>query len=95
MARRRSARAINYIFSHLDGLPDAVHHRGELIAVRAEVQLQAHRDSGHAQIEIRRYRVDTLVSLVDEAALSIEYGHFHNKTGRWVEGLYIITRATI
>jgi thymidylate synthase (FAD) len=53
------------------------------------------RMDSHAQIEIRRYRVDTLVSLVDEAALSIEYGHFHNKTGRWVEGLYIITRATI
>ncbi|TCO56796.1 DUF5403 family protein [Actinocrispum wychmicini] len=91
--RRYSNRTINSIVAHLDGVTDAVHHRGTIIAARAETFLDMHRDSGHAEIDLTRHQVDTLVSLVDEAALSIEFGHIHNKTGRYVHGLYIVTRA--
>lgn len=94
MARRYSKRAINDIVAHLGGVIDAVHHRGTLIAATADMLLEMHRDTGDASIDIERHKVDTLVSLVDEAALSIEFGHFHNFTGRYVHGLYIITRAT-
>ncbi|GAB3912689.1 DUF5403 family protein [Kibdelosporangium lantanae] len=94
MARRYSKRAINDIVAHLDGVVDAVHHRGTLIGALADTLLEMHRDTGHAEIDVTRHRVDTLVSLVDDAALSIEFGHFHNKTGRYVHGLYIITRAS-
>ncbi|MGH3760254.1 DUF5403 family protein [Actinophytocola sp.] len=64
------------IVAHLPGVRDAVGEAADEIAARARANLAQHRDSGDATIEVIRGRTDAHVSLVDEAALSIEYGHF-------------------
>jgi uncharacterized protein DUF5403 len=63
------------IAAHLAGVRDAVHDAAEGIAGRARATLAEHRDTGAATIEVTRGRTDAHVALVDEAALSIEYGH--------------------
>lgn len=93
MARRRSAQSINDIVAHLNGVTDAVHHTATQIGIQAEAKLELHRDTGRAEIVVSRGDVDSFVSLVDEAAAAIEFGHWHNKSGRWVDGLYIIRGA--
>lgn len=68
---------------------------------RATSYLNMHRDTGAAKIELERRRnlkyghIDWFVSLVDEAALSIEFGHYIRTTNGYkrVNGLYIVTQA--
>ncbi|GAU66662.1 hypothetical protein SSP35_03_03100 [Streptomyces sp. NBRC 110611] len=76
----------------------AVRQRGNRIAEHARADLAAHRAEGDARIEVTHGRTDVVVSLVDVAALSIEYGRVAstNSRGRRVgpmQGLYIMTRA--
>lgn len=88
------------VYPHTDGL--IAHLPAVRAVVRAEAQtraalaralLAAHRVSGRARIEVSRGRTDMVVSLVDPAALSIEFGHTDARTGRAVAGLYIMTRV--
>jgi hypothetical protein len=83
----------------IPGVRDAVRGEAGEIYWKAKANLEAHRDEGEAKIEIDtpssydHWGVN--VSLVDPAALSIEFGHFvHNKEfPRFVAGLYILSRA--
>jgi hypothetical protein len=80
------------IVAHLPGVKAAVGNVADGIEVRARANLAAHYHRGHSRIDRTRQDTDVLVSLVDRAALSIEFGHTA-RNGRPVEGLYVITRA--
>lgn len=80
------------IVAHLPGVRDAVRHQAEDIADRARTTLARHRDTGTAEIEVTHGATDAHVSLVDDAALSIEYGHF-TPDGTPVPGLRILRDA--
>lgn len=67
---------MNKKISHLPGVRGAVYDHGKQIGMIAEARLAPHRKTGAAHIQVSRGTVDTFVSLVDEAALSIEFGHF-------------------
>lgn len=79
----------------------AVQNAAQKIFRRATSYLNMHRDTGAAKIELERRKnlryghIDWFVSLVDEAALSIEFGHYLKTSGGYkrVNGLYIITQA--
>jgi hypothetical protein len=87
-----------------DGVQAELEARTFEMAVRAEADLLAHRDSGDASIDIEHENVDWYVVLSDErgqkAALSIEYGRAEGvdeETGRRIapmEGLFVLHRAT-
>lgn len=84
--------------ARMPGVKAAVRATANRIAADARAELAAHRAEGQARIEVTRGRTDVVVSLVDVAALSIEYGReaFTNRAGRRVgpmQGLYIMTRA--
>jgi hypothetical protein len=64
------------IVAHLPGVKAAVRKAADDIANRARATLAQHRDTGTAEIDVTRGATDAHVSLVDDAALSIEYGHF-------------------
>lgn len=104
MARLRGRKAINRLVSGLPEVQQAVHDAAKSIERKASDILAAHRDEGHAKIELSRvpgrYRKrDYQVSLVDDAAVSIEYGHWYDSGDiddpviKYVPGLYIIHRA--
>lgn len=67
---------MNKKISHLPGVKGAVREEGKIIADIASARLAPHRKTGAARIEMSHGITDTYVSLVDEAALSIEFGHF-------------------
>ncbi|WP_433038639.1 DUF5403 family protein [Actinomycetospora sp. CA-053990] len=81
------------IVAHLPGVIRSVRGEAEEIGARAGAQLSQHRATGNAEIEVSSGRVDSFVSLVDPAALSIEFGAFNERAERYVPGLYIVTRA--
>lgn len=83
------------VAAHELGVRAAVTDEAIKIGTRATLRLAAHRDTGHAEIEVSKGTkgVDSFVSLVDDAAMSIEFGHRHNRSGEFVRGLYIITGA--
>lgn len=62
------------IVAHLPGVVNAVHKEGRKITKRARVIRGAHFDQGQARIEGNAHGIDYLISLVDKAALSIEFG---------------------
>jgi hypothetical protein len=77
-----------------DGLDDLVGG----MALHAESLLDAHRDEGHAAIEVESGDVDRYVVLTDErgdkAALSIEFGRKPDADGDGgMEGLAVLRRA--
>ncbi|MCK2237710.1 MULTISPECIES: DUF5403 family protein [unclassified Crossiella] len=88
----RVYRNIADTMAHLPGVVEAVAEVADDIAARANALLNEHTESGRASIEITRGRTDSVVSLVDPAALSIEYGHA-DRAGYPVQGLHIMTRT--
>lgn len=87
-------RQMNKKISHLPGVKGAVYEHGKEIAMIAELRLAPHRKTGAAHIEVSRGTVDTVVSLVDEAALSIEFGHYlgsraHGLNRKFIRGLHL------
>lgn len=89
--------AMNHVVSHLPGVIASVRSQAQRIGAKAEAKLAAHRQEGHASISITYGDVDSFVNLDDEAALSIEFGHWQyvygKPTGHYTPGLYIITGA--
>lgn len=69
------------------------------ILQKAEALLAMHRDEGDHKIEYERLKnekyghIDHYVVMTGPAPVSVEFGHVA-KNGRWVQGLYIITRAS-
>lgn len=85
---------LNKKISHMPGVRGAVYDVGKEIGQIAEGRLAPHRKTGAAHIEVSRGTVDTFVSLVDEAALSIEFGHYLGSQSRglnrqFVRGLHL------
>lgn len=88
---------VNEIVSHLPGVISAVRRTAEKIGARAEARLAAHRYTGAASVSVTYGKVDAFVNLDDEAAMSIEFGHFLVHYGKqtpvYIPGLYIVTGA--
>ncbi len=93
---------MNRILAQDEKVQGAVRSAAQKIFRRASAYLLMHRDTGAAKIELERRKnvkfghIDWFVSLVDEAALSIEFGHYiklANGGYQRVNGLYIITQA--
>jgi hypothetical protein len=83
-------KSMNTVVSHLKGVIGAVRSHADDIGDAASAKLESHRfygDDTHAEIEVDTRDVDSIVSLVDPAALSIEFGTKH------MRGLYIVTGA--
>lgn len=101
MATVRSQRELNYILKNLGPVQDALDKEADEIAAKAEVNLAAHRYKGRARITKTRGKVDRYVNLEDRkggpkdsvAAWAIEYGHYNHRTGKWTQGIYVLTRA--
>ena len=62
------------IIAHLPGVTAEVRAHGEAMGARARARLAEHRETGASSIEVTHGATDTVVSLVDEAALAIEFG---------------------
>lgn len=86
----KPARYVNKVVSK--AAAPAVRKKAEEIAAKAEARLGAHKDTGASHIEVKHGNVDSIVSLVDPAALSIEFGHTA-ANGREVEGIYALWRS--
>lgn len=69
-------RNMNKKISHLPGVVKSVRAVATEIKGIAEGRLAPHRRTGQAHIEVSHGEVDAYVSLVDPAALSIEFGHY-------------------
>ena len=87
-------KAMNRILSHHEAVQWKVTETTEEIGRKAEALLAEHRNTGEASIETSYGETDGFVSLADEAADSIEFGHLHNKSGKWVEGIHVVARAS-
>ena len=91
--------AMSFVVSHLDGVVASVSAEGTRIHRTAQERLNAHRDTGKAEVELTHGDVDAFVSLVDPNCLSIEFGHFMTRrrngtrTTKKIPGLYIVTGA--
>lgn len=89
--------AIDKTIAHMPGVKEAVHSEADEIGARARSNLAAHRAEGEAEIQVDHRNPDAWVSLVDPAAVSIEYGRSeYTRDGVTVgamDGLYIIHRA--
>lgn len=85
----------NRKIARLPGVRSSVRAHAQRIASKAEARLSHHHQTGAAHIEIDSGTVDSTVSLVDDAALSIEFGHYNiwSDLETRTAGLYIITGA--
>jgi hypothetical protein len=84
--------------AHLPSVKAAVHAKGREIEARANTFLAPHHRTGEAHIEGEVQDTDYVVSLVDPAALSIEFGRggYTTKSGAQIgpaEGLHVLRRA--
>lgn len=89
----------NATVADLPGVKAAVRQEGNEIKYRAESMLAGHRNTGNARITVEYSDKDVVVSLEDPGspdrnnAVAIEFGHFHNWTGEYIPGLYILSAA--
>jgi len=60
-------------------------------AARAEARLAQHRKTGTHRVTTSRGQVDRFVSLEGPAALSLDVGFHHARSGEWVEGIHAIS----
>lgn len=84
--------------AHMRGVKAEVRRVGDGIGARAKARLAAHKSTGSAEVVVEHGITDTVVALVDPAALSIEFGRggFTTRSGRKVgpmDGLHIVTGA--
>lgn len=71
-----SDRKMNKIVSRLKPVNSEVRKVAKEIGQIAQGRLAPHTKTGRARIEVSHGKTDSLVSLVDAAALSIEFGHY-------------------
>lgn len=90
---------VNKTTSHEEGVIGAVNGKAVEIGARAEALLNTvpkHR-TGQSEIKVEQAKTDSYVILNDEAAMSIEFGHwltaYGEQTGKFVPGLYILHNA--
>lgn len=92
-------RDMNKQLAKLGPVQDALKSHAESIANKARMLLAQHRKTGAHHINYEGHRssapfghIDHYVVMDGPAPISVEYGH-HTKHGKWVHGLYIMTRA--
>lgn len=89
---------LNAGLAKMDPVQDKLRSHARKIASAAESILARHRKTGSHRIDIGHRRnvefghIDWYVSMVGPAPVSVEFGH-RAENGRWVNGLYVITRA--
>lgn len=94
-----SQKQMNRTISHLPGVNGSVRQQAQKIGAKAEARLNAHHTPAReSEITITHGNVDSFVNLDDpDNALAIEFGHVlyvnGKRTGRYIPGLYIISRA--
>jgi hypothetical protein len=91
--------AMNFAISGIDGVHDAVVDYANASARRGKMRLARHRHDGDSKVTVTEGSVDAFVNLDDTAgewaAAAIEFGHRAGGTnGKFVPGLYIISKAT-
>ncbi len=91
--------AMNMIISSIDGVHDAVVDHANASARRGKSRLAQHRHDGDSKVTVTEGSVDAFVNLDDTAgewaAAAIEFGHrAGGANGKYVPGLYIISKAT-
>lgn len=67
---------MNETVANLSGVKGSVRKTANEMRVIVEGRLAPHRKTGQARIEVSYGKTDAYVSLVDPAALSIEFGHY-------------------
>jgi hypothetical protein len=91
--------AMNFAISGIDGVHDAVVDYAKKSARIGKMRLAQHRHDGDSKVTVTEGDVDAFVNLDDTAgewaAAAIEFGHRAGGTnGKFVPGLYIISKAT-
>lgn len=84
-------RSCNETVAHLPGVVGAVRAAGERGAAGAKAILAAHFETGASKIEVKYGRTDTVVSLVDKAAVSIEFGRTGARGRGASQGVFALT----
>jgi hypothetical protein len=82
---------LDKLIAHMPGVGEEVRAHADVVGLRAEALFASHDRPGGHTIEVTHGKVDSEISLVGPAPLSVEFGHHSN--GTYVEGLYILTRA--
>lgn len=86
--------------ARFDDVQRGVALRADLIKVRADGLLAQHRRTGDITVDVDHSGVDSVVSMTSTSegktpAIALETGHVDARTGNWVEGKYILTRAAL
>lgn len=83
----------------MDKVQRALKARAKKIERAGKALMAAHRDTGAHQVNYVGHtsteeygHIDHYVELTGPAPISVEFGH-RTKNGKWVHGLYIMTRA--
>ena len=94
-------RDLNKHLSQDDKVQKALRARAKKMERVGKALLAAHRDTGAHSVKYEGHRssvqfghIDHYVVLDGPAPISVEFGH-RTKNGRWVHGLYIMTRAML
>jgi hypothetical protein len=85
---------VNRYIAHMPALVVEVRKAADEFALKAEGLFAAHDRPGGHSIEVTHDGIDSLISLVGPAPLSVEYGHAA-ADGSHVEGLHILSRAAL
>lgn len=87
---------MNHVISHIDGVKRAVKNEADDIGniARRRLNTEPKRRTGASQVVVSQGDTDAFVSLVDPAALSIEFGHYLGSeelgtARKFVPGLHI------
>lgn len=84
---------VNKIVSNLPGVREAVAETTREVGARASANLASRRDDGVHSIDVDTSGVDGFVTLSGRGALSLELGHHHKTSKKWVEGTRILRDA--
>jgi hypothetical protein len=84
--------SVNKLIAHMPEVILEVRKAADEVGLKAEALFASHDRPGGHHIEVTHEKVDSLISLVGPAPLSVEYGHTASN-GTHVEGLHILSRA--
>jgi hypothetical protein len=83
---------VDKLIAHMPGVIAAVRVKAAEVGLKSEGLFASHDRPGGHHIEVTHDKVDSFVSLVGPAPLSVEFGHAA-ADGSHVEGLHILSRA--
>lgn len=96
-----TSREISKVISKMDPVQDALESHAKKVASVARALLAPHRRTGAHGVDyighekaIKFGHIDHYVIMSGPAPISVEFGH-RAENGRWVHGLYIMTRAIL